>query len=599
MPEPTTSLGHVHNLFRVNPSPVRWPIALKAAVAGAIPLTGSIALGHPGIGLMATLGSFTVLYGPTTAGRFRIRLMLSIAFGLIAAASLGALTAGHPMVTLLSLVGVAMVATFVCITLKIGPPGSYFPVLVIGVANLLASRGMPVAMILGAAALGAGTAILVGMSDLVREPHKPERLAVETADRMVGSYAAVPPELDATEARAAASHALHLAWTTFTDGSGDRPPKGPMADLYTTLCAVHARYVAASTRLAARATGIEPHPWGDSSEESEGASAAVDDEDIEQLRESSLGRPEAAYLFRSALTWPSEILLAAVRVGLATLLAGLLSMALGIGHAYWAVAFSALILYQGGTRIAQTYRGIHRMLGTFAGLVLFALIGWVHPTGWWLVPLIFALQFTVELLVIRNYGLAVAFITPLALVIATAGASPGAAWSIMGERTVDTLIGVIMALSVLWLIGRGTSVTLLRGHGRRCIHAAESVLDDLLAGTVETPEARKNRRHLYFEILEAEQVARRSATDEPGPVAEYLPMDKAVQRLCYALLGACWHPQLRAFRQAYEQAKAGFAAITATPVTRPRPAADIQADVQAIYSAITTLAALARDGAPR
>jgi len=57
----------------------------------------------------------------------------------------------------------------------------------------------------------------------------------------------------------------------------------------------------------------------------------------------------------------------------------------------------------------------------------------------------------IELLVAKNYGLALLFITPLALAITSANvaASP---LGIAGERIVDTLVGAVIALLVLFAI---------------------------------------------------------------------------------------------------------------------------------------------------
>mgnify|MGYP003300284309 CR=1 FL=1 len=69
----------------------------------------------------------------------------------------------------------AAVAAGLCVTLKIGPPGSYFLVLVCGAASFLVSQGVPAGHVIGMTAVGGVVAVVVGMADLIGDPHRPER----------------------------------------------------------------------------------------------------------------------------------------------------------------------------------------------------------------------------------------------------------------------------------------------------------------------------------------------------------------------------------------------------------------------------------------
>ena len=65
------------------------------------------------------------------------------------------------------------------------------------------------------------------------------------------------------------------------------------------------------------------------------------------------------------------------------------------------------------------------------------------------VLLIATLQFTTEVVVVRHYGLALIFITPLALTIAASGNTDDPV-RIVGERIVDTLLGAVIGVLVFW-----------------------------------------------------------------------------------------------------------------------------------------------------
>lgn len=600
---------HARLMLTVAPPSRRWPVAAKAAAAAGIPLAVATAAGHQQLGLTCTLGAFTVLFGPTTAARFRARVLAAAGAGLVAAATLGAVTQAWAWLHLCAVVIVAIVAAMVCVALKVGPPGSYFFTLTVGVSGYLVGHGHPVWQVVASVAVGAAVAWLVGMSDVLVSPCGAEKRAVAAADEAIACYEAIPscpaagdqsdPSLGASSgeseafaaARTRASAALHTAWITITDGAGRRALSEPRRELAEQLRDLHERYIR-RTALATHTSIPAPparHCGGDDRGDPavDVARTTCQDIELEQLRETSLGRPSPTYLLRSALDWPHEVPLVGLRVGLATLFAGLLAMALGQGHLYWAVAFAALVLHQGGTRIAQTYRGLQRLLGTTVGLGVFMVLLWIDPKGWWLVLALVTLQFGVEMLVVRNYALATMLITPLALTIAYVGAGVDNADVTVQDRFADTVIAVIVALTVLWLTGRQAPLLIFRAQGRRCIVAMKAVMADLAAGSVDTAPARERRRQLYFELLEYETVGGHAARDDPRRISPYVPMRAAVIELGYVVLAACWHPTLRRAAALFEEARKGFAPITAAPVTQPRDATEIHEDVLTVHRLIT------------
>ena len=119
-------------------------------------------------------------------------------------------------------------------------------------------------------------------------------------------------------------------------------------------------------------------------------------------------------------------------------------------RAYWAVASGLAIIAL--RHIGRTYtfgRGLHRMVGTLIGAGLFTLIAPLGENAWVLVAILGVFQFIIELLVVRNYAMALVFITPLVLFI-IGSMSPGLQlMDSVGERVIDTVIGVVVALAVV------------------------------------------------------------------------------------------------------------------------------------------------------
>jgi hypothetical protein len=148
---------------------------------------------------------------------------------------------------------------------------------------------------------------------------------------------------------------------------------------------------------------------------------------------------------RFSLDEPTRVIL--IRIVIAALIAAAIAAPLGIHRAYW-VTLTIVAILQNGHRVRLTaLRGIHRLLGTLVGVGLFAVIELAKPSGWGVVVVLVILQFLVEIVVIRNYGLALVLITPLALTISAQGAATPS--SLVVDRVVDTLIGAGIAMIVL------------------------------------------------------------------------------------------------------------------------------------------------------
>ncbi|MBG6226290.1 hypothetical protein IWX63_002880 [Arthrobacter sp. CAN_A2] len=134
----------------------------------------------------------------------------------------------------------------------------------------------------------------------------------------------------------------------------------------------------------------------------------------------------------------------------AAALAGSLATALGIGHTYWAMV-AATVPLVGQSARARVTRGLQRILGTFAGLVLAALVLLPGLAAWQLVFVIAVAQFAAEMFVLRQYALAQAFVTPLALVSAEL-AHPTAPAGLIADRALETSIGASVGIALVLVL---------------------------------------------------------------------------------------------------------------------------------------------------
>lgn len=118
----------------------------------------------------------------------------------------------------------------------------------------------------------------------------------------------------------------------------------------------------------------------------------------------------------------------------------LLALWLGLDKPYWAPISCAAIL-QGASFRAIWQRKVHRIIGTAIGMGFAWIIFSLNPGPWSLALLIIVLSFVIEMLITRNYGLAVVFITPLTIILAEAESASLDINGVIFLRMIDVVLG--------------------------------------------------------------------------------------------------------------------------------------------------------------
>jgi hypothetical protein len=163
----------------------------------------------------------------------------------------------------------------------------------------------------------------------------------------------------------------------------------------------------------------------------------------------ALLRRQVSLPTRLAPAWTWQPVRFVVAVGIAGALATALGAVLGVGHPYWAmVAAVAPLTARGISR--QMVRAGHRILGTLLGLVTGAALLTLGLGPVATVLVVVVLQVLTELVVGRNYGLAMLFITPMALLMGQL-AAPRPAGSLLLDRGVETVVGGLVAIAIVLL----------------------------------------------------------------------------------------------------------------------------------------------------
>ncbi|UPL14826.1 FUSC family protein [Microbacterium galbinum] len=142
--------------------------------------------------------------------------------------------------------------------------------------------------------------------------------------------------------------------------------------------------------------------------------------------------------------WNADSRMLLLRVVIVAIVGVLLGLVIDPDRTYWIVGSAVAVIGVAAARRAAFQRGLHRMLGTVVGAGLYILLALLHPAGIWLALLLGLLQFSIELVVVRHYALALVFITPLVLLLTGAATGSIGSLDVAGERIVDTIVGAVL-----------------------------------------------------------------------------------------------------------------------------------------------------------
>ena len=140
------------------------------------------------------------------------------------------------------------------------------------------------------------------------------------------------------------------------------------------------------------------------------------------------------------------------------------------------MAVSCLAVIQGASLRAVWTRQLHRIAGTGVGLLLAGGILALPLDAWRVALLMMALAFVIETLIVRHYGLATVFITPLTILLADApqlGLTPPD--GLLQARLVDTVLGCLVGLAGGLALHSPGFRTVLGGPLRRLVRLGAAV----------------------------------------------------------------------------------------------------------------------------
>lgn len=548
------------SLITLQPAPgrARRAVGWVAAVAIGLVLT-SIILG-PSEGALGLLGAMAANVGRESPAPRRIRRCLVVGATTLLCQAIGMAIAPWPWLIPPVMTAMTLVVVWVWHALMTGPPGPINTVFAGAFGTYMAAHDYTMGTLLPITAMAWALATCASFLILSLDAHGPERQAVEDAEAAVDAFCELdapdPGDAEAVERlgvrRSRAWNAVDGAWHVLRTGRtpGTVPRSRALQGLERRLRRAHMRLVA---RLQEQAFPSEPADVADHS-------------DLIPM-----GQPSAGYLLRTALTRGSRPTLVATRAALAVLLASSLAYLSPIGHPYWSILASLIVLHMGASRADLTIRAAHRVVGTAVGVALYLGIVSLEPGPWVRLGIVVLAIYGLEAFVTRNYAIAVVFVSVFALML-TPTTSIAQIEVLARDRVLETVIGAGSAVLVVWLVGRRAPVLLVRQQYRLTLRALLEVLRDLASGRVEErtraraitgaeraprrDDVRDHRRHLLFELGRAGAILAAQLPDAPAALEPWNRLQRAVSSLGYDVVAAAWRQPgsgRGAAAEAYEQ----------------------------------------------
>ena len=511
-----------HTFIEVKPSPGRWKVAAHITCCVTLAILTIAAVAGPAMALLSVTGTFVCTISLKRAWRHRVTILLGLSAGYVVSLALGSWASGDALLTTLVLTGLTGVSVLVYHALVGDPPGPIMLPIGASIATYLPTTGMPWQNFVVASGSGAVLASVFSLLLQLPNRHSPEDSAVQDATDAVEEYLASDPDGDFVETgrlRDCAYGSIFNASYELRAAVGAQRRSSHWVELQHRLREMHIAVVkrTADTRL----------------DHAEIAVPVMQQADY-------LGRPRRRYLLRWGLSAASLPSLVARRASVAVFLTCVIAYGIGVQHPYWAVLTTALLVSLNTDKLSLTHRALHRFVGTCAGVGLFYIVARLHLGEWGV--LIFALVcvYLLQWTVVRNFAFGAAFITPMALLIASSGPTNRPLGALMTDRIFETALSSLICVVVVWSFGRRLPILLVRRQFRRALRALETVLILIADGKHDTPEGLRARRDLIFEQLEAAHVLQIGAAELPHMLSNWDEVEANLNSCSYVTLAACW-----------------------------------------------------------
>lgn len=466
--------------FHIKKTPLPWWKALRAGICMAIPPFIGLLVGHLHDGLIMGIGAFTFLYMFNEPYAERAKKLFFVMVGIALSVGLGTLLTPYPYAAALMLGLIGAVVTFIFGALKIPGPAAVFFVLTFSMTtampedpSLALSRSV---LVLGGGALS----WLVAMAGAPFNLHAPEIKAMKNVYRQLAALLDSVAKPEFSLMRQQTLQTIQDMEDTLLAGYIPRY----RTIIYKQLFLLHEQannlysevlefYSDADEELSEELGGALRKiagsiggkraiiPQTNDTDGPEGrlvahigkAEAIINHSSDMMERDVAVKKLSLMEVLSEHLHRNSIVFLSALRYGFILAIAALIAFGFDFDRSYW-IPLSCAAVMLGSTIMTTYHRAIQRTFGTIVGVIIASLLLSTHPDGIFIVLIILMLVFFTELFIVRNYALAVFFITPNAIFMAENTTQIENLSYFATARIVDIFIGCAIALIGILLTSR-------------------------------------------------------------------------------------------------------------------------------------------------
>lgn len=469
----------------VNERSFPWERAVGAGLSMALPIFIGLWLGQLQYGLIAGLGGFTYLYAFRLPYAHLSKRIFFVGASIVLASFLGSISSPYPVAVAIIMGLISAVMLFIFNALKFIGPSSIFFVLIFALTADMPEVGLSGALFrAGLVALGAIFSWVVAMSGFLINPHRPEIQTLRRAYRQL-------MKLTESVGTPHFQHEKYLSMAAFKEVEetlmAGELPWSP-SETYTRLLHLALegneyllylvnRYADEKEALPKEAmlflakvdqelkhnlktvTELNVPTLSDQklTRHFEKMKVALK-HPIHDLKPITLERRYTVFdILGNAFDRNSLVFITALRFGVITTIAALVAHSFDFTRSYW-IPLSCVAIMSGATMVATFHRALQRSIGTLIGIIIASSILYFKPSGY---PIAFFILFftaVTELCIVKNYGLAVIFITPNALLLAeTITGGEFAFFHFSTARIIDVVIGSAIGLLGVIIMGKRTA----------------------------------------------------------------------------------------------------------------------------------------------
>ncbi|WP_231689553.1 FUSC family protein [Bacillus sp. FJAT-27245] len=514
------------NAFTDRKNPFPWGKAFCAGLAASLPIVIGLLLGNFHYGIAAGMGGFTYLYVFNQPYAQRAKLIFSVAVGLAMSMFLGIVLSPYPLGVAIGMGTIGAIGTFVFGALRITGPSAIFFVLCFSIATGIPIDPADAPLRGGLVLLGGVLAWLISMLGWFFNPHGPETTAVKKVYDQLAAFADSAGGEEMNNARHKTVAVLKEAEEVLLAGYSRWTETDSFKRLYLLNDHANRLFIAILELAEKRRNGFPPElgkslralakTIGSTNKNEEkilqpetddvkiadlfreiyDADAIVNEPAGKIQRNVKMARPSLRSKLLGAFDKNSIVFLTAARFGIILMAASMIAYVFPFERSYW-VPLSCASVMLGSTIISTFHRAIQRTIGTLVGLLIAGLLLMNIHNGFVVALLILSLSFLTELFIVRNYALAVLFITPSALIIAEYSTEIHNFHFFAAARATDIIAGSIIGLLGVLLFGRRTASGMLNHYIVKTLRSQGQYVLALFSdnnGKMEFNESRERRK---------------------------------------------------------------------------------------------------------